>query len=403
MPLLEPLFFGLLAPSFLVLLLIVLGTTQLTLMAVTLYLHRHSAHRSLELHPALQHVLRFWLWLTTGMNTKAWTAIHRKHHAATETDEDPHSPVVYGINKVLWQGAELYRVGSTQETMDKYGVGTPEDWIERNVYTPRSMVGILSLLLIEILLFGVPGVAMWAVQMAWIPFFAAGVINGLGHWLGYRNFEVKDKSNNLVPVAVFICGEELHNNHHTYPNSAKFSVKPWEIDLGWAWVRLFQFFGLAQPLSTGPVVDRVPGKMGVDRDTVLAAINDRFRVMSDFSKKVLMRVVREEYRKGDRFTRRQLRLARELLTKAELPGDSDASRQQSREQLLNAYPVVGRAYAFSDELRRVLVSHRSGLDDVRSRLVDWVKRAEGSGIEALQEFAKEIQKLTLPKVSAARD
>lgn len=399
MPLLGPLFFGLLAPSFVTLVLIVLATTQLTLMCVTVYLHRHSAHRSLELHPGLAHVLRFWLWFTTGMNTKAWTAIHRKHHAKTETEDDPHSPVTFGIHKVLWQGAELYRLGSTQETLDKYGAGTPDDWIERNLYTPHSIRGIVSLLVLEVLLFGIPGIAMWAVQMAWIPFFAAGVINGLGHWLGYRNFEVQDKSNNLLPLAVFICGEELHNNHHTYPNSAKLSVKPWEFDLGWLWIRLFQFFGLARPLSTGPVVDRVPGKVGVDLDTVRAAINDRFQVMSDFSTKVLMPVVREEYRQGDRFTRRKLRFARELLAKADLPGVADKRRAERREQLLQACPSLGRIYGFSDELGRVLVSQRASLDEVRSRLVDWVRRAEESGIGALQEFAKDLQKLTLPKVT----
>lgn len=397
MPLLEPFFFGLLAPPFVILFLVVLVTTQLTLMSVTVYLHRHSAHRSLELHPALGHALRFWLWFTTGMNTKAWTAIHRKHHAVTETEEDPHSPVIFGIHKVLWQGAELYRIGSTHETLEKYGAGTPDDWIERNVYTPHSIWGILSLLILEVLLFGIPGIAMWAVQMAWIPFFAAGVINGLGHWLGYRNFEVKDKSNNLVPWAVFICGEELHNNHHTYPNSAKLSVKPWEFDLGWAWIRLFQCFGLAQPLSTGPLVDRVPGKVGIDLDTVRAAINDRFQVMSDFSTKVLMPVVREEYKRGDRFTRRKLKFARELLTRVDLPGVADKRRAERREQLLEACPSLGSISRFNDELRRVLVSQRVGLDEVRSRLVDWVRRAEESGIVTLQEFAKDLQKLTLPK------
>ncbi len=399
MPLLEPMFFGLLTPSFLTMVLVVLVTTQVTLMSVTLYLHRHSAHRSLHLHPGLQQFLRFWLWLTTGMNTKEWTAIHRKHHAFAETEEDPHSPVYFGIGKVLWTGADIYRMGCTPEMLEKYGVGTPDDWIERHVYAPYSMVGILALLIVETLLFGIPGVAMWAVQMAWIPFFAAGVVNGLGHWVGYRNFEVKDKSNNLVPLGVFICGEELHNNHHTYPNSAKLSAKPWEFDLGWGWIRLFQLFGLARPLSTGPVVHRVPGKEGIDRDTVLAAINDRFRVLSDFSKRVVMPVVREESKKADKFTRKQLRLARKLLTRVDPPGVSDDARSEHKEQLLQAVPVLRKVSGYRDELGRLLASQKGSLEEVRIRLIDWVRRAEDSGIKTLQDFAKEIRQLTLPKAA----
>ncbi len=397
MPWVEPMFFGLLAPSFLTLVLVVLLTTQVTLMAVTVYLHRHSAHRSVQLHPALQQALRFWLWLTTGMNTREWTAIHRKHHAFAETPDDPHSPVYFGIGKVLWTGADIYRQGCTPEVLEKFGAGTPDDWIERHLYTPHSMVGIISLLVIEVLLFGVPGVAVWALQMAWVPFFAAGVVNGLGHWFGYRNFEVKDRSNNLVPLGIFICGEELHNNHHTYPNSAKLSAKPWEFDLGWAWIRLFQACGLAQPLSTGPVVDRVPGKERIDRDTLLAAINDRFRVMSDFSRQVIVPVLREEARGADRFTRKQLKSARKLLARVDLPGVSDKMLSERKEQLLRTVPALTRLSAFGDELRRLLASQRTNLEDGRVRLADWVMRAENSGIQTLQNFGKEIRKLTLPK------
>jgi len=399
MPWIEPAFFGLLTPSLLTMVLVVFVTTQLTLMCVTVYLHRHSAHRSLELHPALKHMMRFWLWLTTGMNTKAWTAIHRKHHAFAETEEDPHSPVVHGLQKVLWQGAELYRASATDEVLNKFGAGTPDDWIERNVYTPYSVVGILSLLGLEVLLFGIPGIAVWAVQMAWIPFFAAGVVNGIGHWFGYRNFEVKDKSNNLVPLGIFICGEELHNNHHTYPNSAKLSVKPWEFDLGWAWIRLFQAFGLARPLSTGPVVDRVPGKEGIDRETVLAAMNDRFRVMSEFGRRVILPAVREESRKADRFTRKQLKRAYKLLTRVEPPGVNIETQEAHKAQLLRNVPALDKLSGYSDELRRLLASGKGSLEDVRMRLADWVKRAEGSGVKTLQEFAKEIRQLTLPRAA----
>ncbi|MBI5405688.1 fatty acid desaturase [Candidatus Kaiserbacteria bacterium] len=225
----------------------VLVMTHLTIAAVTIYLHRHSAHRALEFHPLVSHFFRFWLWLTTGMRTKEWTAIHRKHHARVETEEDPHSPQVLGIKKVLWEGAELYKKeAENAETLEKFGGGTPDDLLERTLYTPHNMLGIGIMLVVDIVLFGAIGLTLWAVQMAWIPFFAAGVVNGIGHWWGYRNFETPDKSRNIAPWGALIGGEELHNNHHARPASARLSEKWWEFDIGWLYIRILESVGLAR-------------------------------------------------------------------------------------------------------------------------------------------------------------
>ena len=234
-------------------LLATLVLTHITIASVTIYLHRYSAHRALDLHPLPAHFFRLWLWLTTGQVTKEWTAIHRKHHAKCEQAEDPHSPHVHGIKTVLLSGAELYRKESkNKETLERYGHGTPDDWIERNIYSRFSWQGVAIMLIIDVALFGVLGLTLWAVQMMWIPVTAAGIINGAGHFWGYRNFEAPDASTNLVPWGIIIGGEELHNNHHTYPTSAKLSVKPYEFDLGWAYIRILQALGLASVKKTPP-------------------------------------------------------------------------------------------------------------------------------------------------------
>jgi len=224
---------------------LILTLTQITVLGVTIYLHRCQAHRALELHPIVSHFFRFWLWLTTGMVTKEWTAIHRKHHAKVETKDDPHSPVALTIKKVFFEGAELYRKeAKNKETMERYGEGTPDDWIEKNLYSRHSALGISLMLVIDLVLFGAMGLTVWALQMAWIPLFAAGVVNGIGHYWGYRNFECKDASRNIIPFGLFIGGEELHNNHHAFATSAKFSSKWWEWDTGWFLIRALQLFGL---------------------------------------------------------------------------------------------------------------------------------------------------------------
>ena len=266
----------------------VLVVTHITIVTVTVYLHRFSAHRSVDLHPALQHFFRFWSWLTTGMITRQWTAIHRKHHAATETEEDPHSPKVQGIWEILWKGTEAYRTAAADDAiMERYGSGCPDDWLERNLYSRHEMLGVGLMAVIDVALFGFVGISVWAVQMLWIPVLGAGVINGVGHYWGYRNFESPDASTNMVPWGILIGGEELHNNHHTYPNSARLSQKWWEFDAGWMWIRLFQAFGLARPLSTGPMAEKAPGKTTLDVDTMWAVLNDRFRLMAKYKNDVV--------------------------------------------------------------------------------------------------------------------
>ena len=227
--------------------LITLILTHITIACVTLYLHRSQAHRAVEFNPIVAHFMRFWLWLTTGMVTKQWVAIHRKHHRFTDQEGDPHSPLVYGIKRVFFKGAGLYHSASKdKEMINQYGVGTPDDWIEQNLYSLHSRLGILLMLIIDLLFFGPWGLIVWAVQMLWIPFWAAGVVNGIGHWWGYRNGETKDASRNIVPWGVIIGGEELHNNHHLAPASAKLSAKPWEFDLGWFYIRILSVLGLAK-------------------------------------------------------------------------------------------------------------------------------------------------------------
>lgn len=232
--------------------------THATIVSVTIFLHRHQAHRALTLHPAASHAFRFWLWITTGMFTREWVAVHRKHHATCETERDPHSPQVHGIWRVLFNGVSLYRLAAREaETVRAYGTGTPNDWLERRVYGAHRFVGIGLMLLVDIVLFGAPGLVIYAVQMVWIPFWAAGVVNGVGHYWGYRNFDTPDESRNIVPVGVLIGGEELHNNHHEHAYSAKFSSKRWELDIGWVYIRCLEFLGLATVKRTAST-RRVP-------------------------------------------------------------------------------------------------------------------------------------------------
>ena len=248
-----------------------LVTTHITIAAVTIFLHRSQAHRALDLGPVPSHFFRMWLWLTTGMVTKEWVAIHRKHHAKCETEEDPHSPMHKGIKTVFWKGVELYREArADRESIEKYGKGCPEDWIERKVYTPHATMGPTLLLFISIALLGLPGVAIWAIQMAWIPFWAAGVVNGLGHWWGYRNFETTDTATNLTPWGFWIGGEELHNNHHAFPSSAKFALRKFEFDIGWAAIKLFESMGLAKVLRVAPALDVRPNIHVPDGETIKA-------------------------------------------------------------------------------------------------------------------------------------
>lgn len=390
---------GLLNWSYLWVALFTLGVTHITIVAVTVYLHRYSSHRSLKLHPVLQHFFRFWLWLTTGMITREWTAIHRKHHAKCETEEDPHSPVVKGIGEVFWRGAEAYQASAEDKTIiERYGAGCPDDWVERNVYS-RNSIGITLMALIDVALFGVIGLTVWAVQMIWIPLFAAGVINGIGHWWGYRNFECPDAARNIVPWGILIGGEELHNNHHTYPNSAKLSVKPFEFDLGWAWIKLFSFFGLATVVSTGPVVARVPGKQVIDKDAAWALLNDRFRVMARYAEEVVSPALEQEYRKADVASRKMLKRARKLLVREEklLDNKSRAKVEAAVEQS----PDIKLVYELHQGLQAIWAKRGGNVEEVIQELVDWCKRAEASGIQALHEFADTLKSYATPAAATA--
>jgi stearoyl-CoA desaturase (Delta-9 desaturase) len=371
-----------------------LMTTHLTVVSVTLYLHRHSAHRSLELHPVLKHFFRFWIWLTTGMVTREWTAVHRKHHAFCETDADPHSPRIYGLRKVLLEGAELYRQGADTETVEKFGKGTPDDWVERHVYSRMPMLGISLLLAVDLLLFGLIGLSVWAVQMLWIPVMAAGVVNGIGHYWGYRNFECPDAATNIVPIGFIVGGEELHNNHHTYPNSARFSVKPWEFDLGWAWIRVLAAMGLAKPLSTGPLVARDPARRIIDTDTVWAVFNDRFRVMANYAERVMAPMVEKEYQRADTATRRTYKRAKALLCReASLIDDRQMAHLMA---IIATSPLLHTVYQMRQQLQQICARRSGDSEEWLRAFKQWCLDAEATGIQVLGDFVEDLKSYTMP-------
>jgi stearoyl-CoA desaturase (delta-9 desaturase) len=368
--------------------LVALALTHVTIVSVTLYLHRHQAHRALDLHPAVAHCFRFWLWFTTGMVTREWVAVHRKHHAKCETPEDPHSPRVLGIGTVLWQGAELYQRAAAQpELVDQYSHGTPDDWLERNLYGCRHILGVSLLLVLQFLLFGFAGLAIWAVQMVWIPFWAAGVINGVGHWGGYRNFETRDASRNIVPWGFLVGGEELHNNHHAYASSARFSSRWWELDLGWGYIRMLEMLGLARvkKLAPRPVL---LAKDQVDLDTVRAVVLGRLQVMADYARRVVWPVLRQESRPrlAGRFGLRQ---ARHLLVRD--PGLLDARARGALEQLLACCQSLRTVYQFRQQLQAVWERQVASHEQLRAALQDWCAQAEATGIQALEQFARRLR------------
>ena len=374
-----------------------LVVTHITIVSVTVYLHRYSAHRSLELHPVLKHFFRFWLWMTTGMTTLEWTAIHRKHHATCETEDDPHSPVVKGLGTILWTGAEEYREeAKNQETLDRYGKGCPDDWMERNVYSRFPIGGVGTMLVIDVALFGVIGLTIWAVQMIWIPFFAAGVINGIGHYWGYRNYECSDAATNISPWGILIGGEELHNNHHTYPNSAKLSQKPWEFDIGWFWIRLFETLGLAKVRSKGPVAHKVPGKQTLDLDTAWAVVNNRFQVMARYAESVVKPLVKEEL---DSSSARAARKASTALTRDECLVDEQG---QSRiDELTSSSQNLATIYEFRQRLQAIWAKRGGNAEELLAALKQWCLDAEATGIQVLKDFVAELRTYAMPKTATA--
>ncbi len=380
--------------------LVTLVMTHITIAGVTIYLHRNQAHRALDLHPIVSHFFRFWLWLTTGMDTKQWVAIHRKHHARVETPEDPHSPQVEGIGKVLLEGTELYRKeAKNAETMARFGHGTPDDWMERNVYKPYTSRGYVLMLLTDVVLFGPIGITIWAVQMLWIPIFAAGVINGIGHWGGYRKFETADASTNIMPWGILIGGEELHNNHHAFASSAKFSVQWWEFDLGWLYIRVFQALGLARVKKLPPKTVLVPGKKAPDADTLAAVIANRLQVMSTYARTVLARVYQDELRRADGQRRNVLKRARSLLGREESRLTAEARKRI--EAVLNTSHALKVSYQFKRRLQAIWQERTASHEGLIRALQDWCREAEATGIRALQDFARTLPHYSMPAVSAA--
>ena len=364
-----------------------LVTTHVTIAAVTIFLHRAQAHRALDLHAIPSHFFRFWLWIGTGMVTKEWVAIHRKHHAKCETVDDPHSPQTRGLDTVMWRGAELYRAESkNKETIQKFGHGTPDDWMERNVYTRFGWQGVGIMLILNLALFGAVGAAVWAVQMLWIPFWAAGVVNGVGHYWGYRNFEAQDASTNLTPWGIVIGGEELHNNHHTYPTSAKFSVKPYEFDIGWMYISLMAKIGWATVKKVPPKLQLGDVKPVADEKTLEALIANRYEVMAGYA-----RGVRQACK--DEIAALQARKADVSVLQAAkrwLPRDAEKVPAQALPQLAQvraAHPALDKMVTMREELRQLWLNTSRSREQLTADLQAWCHRAEESGIAALREFS----------------
>ncbi|WP_353171848.1 DesA family fatty acid desaturase [Paracandidimonas soli] len=377
---------------------ITLVLTHITIISVTVFLHRSQAHRGLDLHPAVMHFFRFWLWMTTGMVTKEWVAIHRKHHAKVEREGDPHSPMVFGLSKVFFRGAELYREEATNpETLKRFGHGTPDDWIERKLYSRHSLLGIMIMLGIDLALFGVLGLAVWAVQMAWIPFWAAGVVNGLGHFWGYRNYASPDTSTNVAPWGIIIGGEELHNNHHAYGTSAKFSAKWYEFDLGWGYIRALELLGLAKvkkrapKLKLEPVTDADP----ISLNTLNGVITHRYEILARYTR-LIKKAVSEELERlkpagqmNNAFV--SLKQAGKWLTQ---PDASELAPEQrvAVDTVLAQNKSLSTLVQMRQELERVWESSSATSEQLLHDLQAWCQRAQQSGIESLQEFASRLRR-----------
>jgi stearoyl-CoA desaturase (delta-9 desaturase) len=375
--------------------LVTLVMTHITIASVTIFLHRAQSHRALDLHAIPSHFFRFWLWLTTGMVTKEFVAIHRKHHAKCETEEDPHSPQTRGIKTVLLTGVELYRAESkVKETMVKYGLGTPDDWIERNLYTRFSWQGVGVMLLLDLGLFGAIGLTVWAIQMLWIPIMATGIINGLGHWWGYRNFEAPDASTNVSPWGIVIGGEELHNNHHTYPTSAKFSVKPYEFDIGWGYIRALELMGLAKVRKTPPMLKLGSIRPVADDKTLEAVIANRYEVMAKYARNLRHASHVEALRLKAEGAASASKLENMLLAKRWLHRDEDKIPQAVKAQVAAAVehsPGLAKLVAMREELRQLWTRTNVSAEQLVADLQVWCKKAEESGIATLQEFSLKLR------------
>jgi stearoyl-CoA desaturase (delta-9 desaturase) len=346
-----------------------LAMTHVTIAGVTIFLHRCQAHRAVELHPVVSHFFRFWLWMTTGMVTKEWAAIHRKHHAKCETEDDPHSPMTKGLSTVLWQGADLYRdAAKDQELVERYGHGCPDDWIERKLYTGHSVLGVSVMLVLNVALFGVIGAAIWAVQMMWIPFFAAGIINGVGHFWGYRNYKSPDTSANILPWGILIGGEELHNNHHAFATSPKLSSKWYEFDIGWFYIRVLETLGLAKPRRL-PMSDVAlnPNKFEIDADTIQAVISSKYELMARLSK-----------------------LAKKVAGAKPSPSATASL----------SHDLVRKASELRHEFESIWSRRSLSVDQAVAALQQWCQQAEASGIAAYEEFSRRLRMYTVKSALA---
>lgn len=370
--------------------LVTLGLTHVTIAGVTIFLHRHQAHRALDLGPIPSHFFRFWLWLTTGMNTKEWAAIHRKHHAKCETEEDPHSPQIHGINKVLWGGVFLYvKEAHNKETLSKYGTGTPDDWIEHKLYTPHQKLGIAIMFVLDVLMFGiVAGPVVWLVQVLWIPFWAAGVVNGLGHFWGYRNFACADASTNLIPIGILIGGEELHNNHHTFATSAKLSNKWYEFDIGWMYIRILEMLGQARVKKVAPRPRLGAVRPAVDHVTLNAVITHRYDVLAKYLKS--LRQVAHEELQHLREDAHQHAVLKYLL------GDSGGEACAKTQAVLAKSERLSKLVEMRHELEAIWARSSASHEQLLQQLQDWIHRAEESGVRQLQEFSLRLRSYKLP-------
>ncbi len=371
---------------------VTLALTHITIAAVTIFLHRHQAHRALDLHPLVSHFFRFWLWRTTGMETKEWAAVHRKHHARCETPDDPHSPQVLGLRKVFWEGAELYKAESkNSETLERFGQGTPDDWIERHLYSKHSVLGIAIMLIVNVMLFGPIGISMWGVQMLWIPIFAAGVVNGVGHYWGYRNFECDDAARNIVPWGILIGGEELHNNHHSYPTSARLSNKWYEFDIGWLYIRVMETVGLARVKKAAPKVRFNTAKTECDAETLQAVITHRYDVLAKYAKTLRRTCAEEVVKLKQRASNSSLDLSavkRWLHSDAK---DLEAKERAEIDEALSHSKVLSTVYAMRQDLSALWQRSTASKEQLVSHLQDWCRRAEASGIAPLQEFSRKLR------------
>ncbi|NVK40263.1 MAG: transposase [Oceanospirillaceae bacterium] len=374
--------------------LVLLALTHGTIVSVTIFLHRAQAHRSLQLHPALSHLFRFWLWLTTGMITREWIAVHRKHHAHCDSDGDPHSPQLQGISRVFWQGAELYQQASKdQDSLQRFGKGAPDDWLERHLYSRHPSLGITLMLTIDLLCFGIVGLSIWALQMAWIPFFAAGVINGLGHWGGYRNFETADASRNLLPFAVLIGGEELHNNHHAAPASPRLSCRWYELDIGWCYIRLLAWLRLIRIREAG-LLPRLAHGLSA------RTWSSRFHVLSLYGRQVVLPILQQECRSTNRTRRRLLKRTRWLLLREKRK--MNEAQRRCLEHSLSLSKRLATAYEYQLRLRALWHQPGRSSDKLRHAVHDWCQDARRSGVEALAEFAEQLLQAQQLAVAKAR-